>query len=129
MSTPAKRNDFVGFPMAQRQEWRPPSMDQTATPVNLTIATQSLTQKRPMLPFKIMERPTLKTLLVKHAFAKSIKEEKDPVIEDNQKSTFLASPEKGVLNITEASTRPLGDIPGLSNAYSEGYGTEQLEVK
>lgn len=28
-----------------------------------------------------------------------------------------------------ASTRPLGDIPGLSNAYSEGYGTEQLEVK
>lgn len=28
-----------------------------------------------------------------------------------------------------ASTRPLGDIPGLSNAYSEGYGIEQLEVK
>lgn len=27
-----------------------------------------------------------------------------------------------------ASTRPLGDIPGISNAYSEGYGTEQLEV-
>lgn len=37
----------------------------------------------------------------------------------------IGSPAAGAAS----TTRPLGDIPGLSNAYSEGYGTEQLEVK